>query len=103
MHEPWLVCREWQLGLRSTTWRALGSFLGSANRGAGRMHAFLADGCVPAERRHLSSAAKGADLEDQRVVRLSRTALLEALLGGRFGEAKWTATIALALLSLSSV
>ena len=85
-----------ELGLRTTHWRALGSYVTSANRGGGRVHAYFADQCVPSER---ATSSRG-DLERQDVVRLSRAALQQALLEGQFAEVKWTATIALALLSL---
>ena len=89
-----------ELGLRSTQWHELGSYVSSANRYGGRVHAYFADACVPAERTVARKGARG-DLERQHVLRLSRSELQEALLAGRFGEVKWTATIALALLSTS--
>jgi ADP-ribose pyrophosphatase YjhB (NUDIX family) len=91
-----------ELGLRTSQWHALGSFVGSANRGGGRVHAFFADACEPSDARGGSMAGrKGGDAESQEIVRLTRSALLDALLNGRFGEVKWTATIALSLLTMS--
>jgi 8-oxo-dGTP pyrophosphatase MutT (NUDIX family) len=86
-----------ELGLRSTSWRSLGSYTTSANRGGGQIHAFFADDCVALER---GGHTPHGDLERQRTVRLSLSELRAELLGGRFAEVKWTATVALSLLSL---
>ena len=88
-----------ELSLRSTQWHALGSYVTSANRGGGRVHCFFADGGMPSTER---AAADTRDAESQNIVRLSRASLLEALSAGRFGEVKWTATVALALLRTST-
>jgi 8-oxo-dGTP pyrophosphatase MutT (NUDIX family) len=88
-----------ELGLRTSKLRSLGSFVTSANRGGGRVFAFFADACVPSADSRVPKTADGRpDLESQRVVRLTRAELQEALLNAKFVESKWTATIALALL-----
>jgi ADP-ribose pyrophosphatase len=90
-----------ELGLVSMAWRELGSYMTSANRGGGRVHSYFADSAVPAPSHHAHSRALVSDdAEAQRIVRLTRTDLQDALLAGRFGEVKWTATIALALLAV---
>lgn len=100
-----------ELGLRTPKLRSLGSFVTSANRGGGRVYAFFADACVPQSPEPSRAPKKSGtrpdpgstrpDLESQHVLRLTRAQLLEAVLGGRFVESKWTTTIALALLSMS--
>jgi ADP-ribose pyrophosphatase len=98
-----------ELGLRTAHLTPLGSFLGSANRGSGRVFAFFADLCVPSSSSSKPSKpspipsprrAGHADLEGQHAVRLTRAELQEVLLAGHFKEAKWTATVALALLGV---
>ena len=90
-----------ELGLRTPKLRALGSFMTSANRGSGRVYAFFADACQPAVKHDLNRPKQGrADLEAQRVERLTREQLLDALVASQFVEVKWTATISLALLTI---
>jgi len=71
----------------------LGSYRVCVNRGGGYLYAFLALDCVPSKHHKYSD-----DLEKQRRVFLTRRELLEAVKGGRIGEAQWAATAALALL-----
>jgi ADP-ribose pyrophosphatase len=85
-----------ELGLHAQRWQALGSFVTSANRGGGRIFAFFADDCVGTS----TNAAGMGDAEHQSVVRLTRQELISAVKSNRFEEVKWTATVALALLSL---
>ena len=87
-----------ELGLQSSSWTALGDFVSSANRGGGRIYCFFADSASPV----LSAHRAAGDLEAQSVVRLTRGGLLKALQTGQVGEVKWAATVALALLSLST-
>lgn len=95
-----------ELGLRSSQWYSLGTYITSANRGGGHVHAFMADHCyAPAERsgghRADQTTSRGrADHERQDVVRLQHAEIERAIIDGRFAEVKWTATIALALLRL---
>ena len=87
-----------ELGLRSHKWRKLGSFVTSVNRGGGSVHTFFADDCEPVRGRQLATT----DLEAQRVVRLSEAELRDAVTSERFREVKWTAAVALALLTLDA-
>ena len=95
---------EEELGLRTPKMQFLGSFISSANRGGGRFYTFFADQCVALSADRPSTVATiqagGVDVEAQRVVLLSRNELREAVLSSRFQEAKWTATVALALLNI---
>ena len=90
----------------------LGEYRTAASRGAGTVHCFMVRSALPTQQKLTQP-----DLEQQRVVRLSRGELTDALLAGKFKEVaqlyyripqllmvhvavqvKWTATIALALL-----
>ena len=80
-------------------WVFLGRYRSDANRGGGHVFSFLA--------RRTRLRAPGAphrpvgDLEVQAAHVVSRAALLECVMQGGFAEAKWTATVSLALLHLS--
>lgn len=96
-----------ELGLRGVVRQIGSTYVTSANRGGGRFTVFFADACVPSDRASSAAAAvaaaatsSGRDLEQQRVVKLSRAELTEAVLAGRFEEVKWTAAVATLLLSL---
>ena len=80
-------------------WRLLGTFASSDNRGGGTATLFFADGAEPAA--NLLARKPSLDYEAQSSVRLSRRELLDALSAGAFQEVKWTATVALTLLSLA--
>ena len=86
--------------MESYAWSALGDFVTSANRGGGRVYSFLADDATPVATADAAGGAFAArgDLEEQATVRLTHEALVRAAMGNRFGEVKWAATIALALL-----
>ena len=47
-----------------------------------------------------AAAHATGDAEAQRILRLTQAELTEALMQSRFGEVKWTATVAVALLRL---
>jgi 8-oxo-dGTP pyrophosphatase MutT (NUDIX family) len=103
-----------ELNMEATTWKKLGTFVVSANRGGGTTHVFWAQDAQPRRMDnqkpsniHIQKSGGGGggegriadgELERQSVVRLSRKELLDALLNGKFKEIKWTATVALALL-----
>eukprot|EP00457_Paulinella_chromatophora_P014966 gb/GEZN01015478.1/.p1 GENE.gb/GEZN01015478.1/~~gb/GEZN01015478.1/.p1 ORF type:complete len:247 (+),score=27.01 gb/GEZN01015478.1/:103-843(+) len=73
---------------------SLGRYRTAANRGGGYCNSFLALNCF------VSPTSKASDdLEAQHMRVLSRDELVNALMAARFQEGKWTATIALALLS----
>mgnify|MGYP001221117611 CR=1 FL=1 len=78
-------------------WLFLGRFRTDANRGGGFVNCFLARHTrpVPPEARMPSD-----DWESQQVVTLTRHELLQLVTEQHFGEVKWTATVALALLRL---
>ena len=59
------------------------------------IHLFLANGCDK-----LLYEEESDDIEEQRVVRLSREKLLQNLRHGAFREVKWAANVALALLQV---
>ena len=90
-----------ELGMRAPArgWRLLGAFATSANRGGGTATLFFADGAEPAA--DPLARKPTLDYEAQSSVRLSRRELLDALSAGAFQEVKWTATVALTLLSLA--
>ena len=92
---------EEELKMTATKWKSLGNFVAAANRGGGTTHVFWAQNAKPIKSTTKSSNNDIAfgELERQDMVRLSRTQLVEELLKGRFREIKWTATVALALLS----
>jgi ADP-ribose pyrophosphatase len=84
-----------ELGLQSEHWMELGSWRADVNRGGGTVSAFLAEQAVPAETRQQSD-----DSEEQLQLQLTEAELLEAALTDQFGEVKWQATVATALLRL---
>ena len=98
-HEAPLAAAQRELleetGLTSAHWTELGAYRVGANRGAGVIHCFLALDATP----QATGQLRGADLEVQRSVELTGAELLEALQLGKFKEIKWTATVALALLT----
>ena len=89
-----------ELSLESLSWTDLGSYRTAANRGGGFIHCFLARGATPVRDRG-SGADADDDLEERARVRLTRDELAQSLLRREFGEVKWAATAALALLHIS--
>eukprot|EP00960_Hanusia_phi_P046918 758105-Hanusia_phi.AAC.2 len=84
-----------ETGMECKKMKFLGSFRTDANRGFGFLYAFLGQEC------HKSSkAAESDDLEAQTPVYLDVKELRNEVVKGSFKEVKWTATIALALLSM---
>lgn len=88
-----------ELHLEAPIWISLGHYVAAANRGGGRTHAFWARQAKPIATASEAAVVGAADLEAQHLLKLSKDQLLEALLEGNFREIKWTATVALALLS----
>lgn len=81
-----------ETGYASERWTPLGSCAIDGNRGCGRGHLFLARDC------EFRGEVDSDDLEDQRLVILSREEVLRALRNGDFGVMPWVAAMALALL-----
>ena len=81
-----------ETGHESADWKQLGSFAVDGNRGCGRGHFYLARGC------RTVAQVPSDDLEDQELLRLSRSEVLAALRRGEFGVMPWSAALALALL-----
>lgn len=80
-----------ETGYAASGWRALGSFAVDANRGCGTGHLFLATGA-----RH-QQPIDADDLEEQELIRLSRTQIEAELRAGSIKVLSWAAAIALAL------
>lgn len=85
-----------ETGYVAETWRALGSYVVDANRGAGAAHFFLATG---AEWRQPIDAD---DLEEQELLLLSRNEVEQALRAGEFKVLPWAACVAMTLLTLET-
>lgn len=86
-----------ELSLVSDKWTPLGTFRTAVNRGGGFSTFYIADDCRPSKTKKASD-----DLEKQEVLKMSLDEVRKALMAGEFGEVKWTANIALALLHLES-
>ena len=88
----------------SPTWISLGQYRVSSTRGGGFLNVFFADDChIPREgsvKESIKTVAKSDDREMQRKVYMQEKDLREAVLKGRFKEAKWTQTISMSLLWL---
>lgn len=81
-----------EVGMEAGTWRELGTYRVSVNRGGGYVSMYHAVDAMIG--RKLSSD----DLEPQQQVWLDRRQLLSALKQEMLGEVKWASTVALALL-----
>jgi ADP-ribose pyrophosphatase YjhB (NUDIX family) len=108
-----------ELGMVATNWVELGAYRAAANRGGGTTFTFLARQAANSNNNNKKKAgatltnhqqpqknSQGriapGELERQDVIELSREELLEAVLAGKFKEIKWTATVALALLRMTT-
>ncbi|OGR29205.1 MAG: NUDIX hydrolase [Desulfobacca sp. RBG_16_60_12] len=80
-----------ETGCQAAEWVDLGRFPVDGNRGAGTAHLFLARGA-----RRVAQASAD-DLEEQQLLRLSRSELEAALSAGEFKLLPWAAVVALAL------
>jgi ADP-ribose pyrophosphatase len=83
-----------EAGYESDHWLALGAYPVDGNRGSGVGHFFLARAARPA----LGQIKD--DLEEQRLVLLSRAEIEQALRAGQFKVMSWAAVVALALIHL---
>jgi F420 biosynthesis protein FbiB-like protein len=86
-----------ETGHAAAEWVALGTFVVDANRGAGTAHLFLARGA----RRVADPTAD--DLEEQRMLTLTRAEMESALRTGEFRCVSWATVVALALQHLGDV
>jgi ADP-ribose pyrophosphatase len=80
-----------ETGYESSEWISLGSFVSDGNHGAGKAHLFLARNALK------TTEPIADDLEEQQLLRLSKSQLEKALEGGEFKVLAWTAGVALAL------
>jgi ADP-ribose pyrophosphatase len=83
-----------EMGYQAPEWTSLGHYRVDGNRGAGVAHLFLARGA----RRVAEPDAD--DLEEQELLRLSRSQVRAALAAGEFKSLPWMAVVALALLTM---
>ena len=83
-----------ETGYEASQWTALGSYRVDANRGAGMAFAFLATGARKV------TAPDADDLEDQKLVILTREQVETALFNGEFKVLPWANSVALGLLHL---
>ncbi len=81
-----------ETGYACDHWLLLGSFLVDPNRGIATGNLYLARDVYPAEQK------TSDDLEEQELLFLSRSELVNALQAGKFRIMAWAANIALALL-----
>ena len=94
-NEDPLVCakrelRE-ELGYEAKQWISLGTFPCDGNHGGGFAHLFLA--CEA----HQVGEIIADDIEEQEVVVLTRTEMMQALLDGEFKVLSWSTAVALSL------
>lgn len=80
-----------ETGYQAAEWFDLGHYAVDGNRGAGTAYLFLARGA-----RRVAEASPD-DLEEQQLLRLSRSELEAALAAGEFKLVPWAAVVALAL------
>jgi len=81
-----------ETGYKAAEWRRLGVFPVDANRGAGTANLFLATGA------HKIAEPNADDLEEQNLLRMTRTEVEVAVNAGKFKSLSWTTVMALALL-----
>ena len=80
-----------ETGYQATDWVDLGHYGVDGNRGAGTAYLYLARGA------HRVAEASPDDLEEQQLLRLSRSDLETALVDGEFKLLSWATIVALAL------
>jgi hypothetical protein len=88
-----------ELGMISHDWFFLGKFRTDANRGGGFVYSFLAKKAVLDKRGRKSPTN---ELEKREVIRMTARQLSVSVLRGEFGDAKWSNTVALALLRMQT-
>ncbi len=80
-----------ETGCEASEWVRLGNYRVDGNRGAGMAHLYLARNA-----RHVTEPMAD-DLEEQKLLRLTRSDLEEALHSGAFKVLPWATTVALGL------
>ena len=80
-----------ETGYQATDWVDLGQYAVDGNRGAGTAYLYLARGACRV------SEPSPDDLEEQQLLRLSRSELEAALVAGEFKLLSWAMTVSLAL------
>lgn len=80
-----------ETGYRAADWMNMGQYRVDGNRGAGMAHLFLARKATYVQ------AANADDLEEQKLLLLSRSEVETALKAGQFKVLPWTTAVALAL------
>ena len=80
-----------ETGYQATDWVDLGQYAVDGNRGAGTAYLYLARGACRV------SEASPDDLEEQQLLRLSRSELEAALAAGEFKLLSWATVVSLAL------
>ncbi len=80
-----------ETGYQAPDWTFLGRYAVDGNRGAGQAYLYLARNAQKV------AVPNADDLEDQQVLLLSRSEVVEAVWAGRFKVASWTAVMALSL------
>ncbi len=86
-----------ETGYKAPEWISLGHYSVDGNRGAGVANLFLARGA-----RRIKEA-NADDLEEQQMLRLSRSEIEAALAAGEFKVLAWQAVVALGLLHLNGL
>lgn len=86
------------MGRRSEQWTFLGRFRTDANRGGGFVYCYLARNSE-AELEQTPSSLK--IIESKSMIKLSRKQLQDAVVSGKFLEAKWALTVSLGLLRIN--
>ena len=84
-----------ETGYEAPEWICLGRYGVDGNRGAGTAHFFLARGA------HRVSEPDADDLEEQKLLHLSRSEIEAAIASGEFKSLPWVAVVALGLLHLN--
>jgi len=84
-----------ETGYESPQWTPLGTYAVDGNRGAGKAYLFLAQNAVRV------TAPNADDLEEQKILLLSRAEVEAALTAGTFKVLPWPTVMALALLHLN--
>jgi 8-oxo-dGTP pyrophosphatase MutT (NUDIX family) len=80
-----------ETGYEASDWTSLGSYKVDPNRGVGVCHLFLAKGAA------VVTEPDSDDIEDQTLLRLTRSELEAALVAGEFKILSWAAVVSLAL------
>jgi len=80
-----------ELGYQAREWVSLGRFPCDGNHGNGFANLYLARGA------HQVGEIIADDLEEQEIIKLSRTELMQSLLDGEFKVLSWSTAVALAL------